>query len=214
MRWCSAVALARSTAVRSVSAIVLRARAAEEGDFLDAVVKDGEIVLRVKRLVDKEHAWFWTRRWQEGEREAQEDIDAGRIHSFASAWHDAGLFGIYAGTGADEAKELLPIVCDELLKLPHDISEEERVRAGAQLKAGILMAREKTSARCEHIASQLLVHDRIFSPAEIVAKVDAVGPVDLARVARRLLASAPTLTAMGPVGNVMDLASLRRRLQG
>ena len=56
----------------------------EEGDFLDAVVKDGEIVLRVKKLVSKEQSWFWTRRWQEGEREAQEDIDAGRIHSFAS----------------------------------------------------------------------------------------------------------------------------------
>ena len=57
----------------------------EEGDFLDAVVKDGEIVLRVKKLVDKEQAWFWTRRWQEGEREAEEDIRAGRTHSFDSA---------------------------------------------------------------------------------------------------------------------------------
>ena len=55
----------------------------EEGDFLDAVVRDGEIVLRVKKLVDKEQAWFWTRRWQEGEREAQEDIAAGRVHSFS-----------------------------------------------------------------------------------------------------------------------------------
>ena len=57
----------------------------EEGDFLDAVVKDGEIVLRVKKLVDKEQAWFWTRCWQEGEREAEEDIRAGRTHSFDSA---------------------------------------------------------------------------------------------------------------------------------
>ncbi|MEW6233548.1 MAG: AbrB/MazE/SpoVT family DNA-binding domain-containing protein [Chloroflexota bacterium] len=57
----------------------------EEGDFLDAVVKDGEIVLRVKKLVDKEQAWFWTKRWQEGEREAEEDIHAGRIHSFDNA---------------------------------------------------------------------------------------------------------------------------------
>ena len=57
----------------------------EEGDFLDAVVKDGEVVLRVKKLVDKEQAWFWTRRWQEGEREAEEDIRAGRIHRFDSA---------------------------------------------------------------------------------------------------------------------------------
>ncbi|MBI4337960.1 MAG: AbrB/MazE/SpoVT family DNA-binding domain-containing protein, partial [Chloroflexi bacterium] len=35
----------------------------EEGDFLDVRVEDGEIVLRVKKLVDKEQAWFWTRRW-------------------------------------------------------------------------------------------------------------------------------------------------------
>ncbi len=57
----------------------------EEGDFLDVQVKNGEIVLRVKKLVDKEQAWFWTRRWQEGEREAEEDIGAGRVHSFDNA---------------------------------------------------------------------------------------------------------------------------------
>ncbi|MBI2908895.1 MAG: AbrB/MazE/SpoVT family DNA-binding domain-containing protein [Chloroflexi bacterium] len=57
----------------------------EEGDFLDAAVKDGEIVLRVKKLVDKDQAWFWTRRWQEGEREADEDIRAGRVFSFPNA---------------------------------------------------------------------------------------------------------------------------------
>lgn len=57
----------------------------EEGDFLDVRVRDGEIVLRVKKLVDKDQAWFWTRRWQEGEREAEEDIRAGRVHSFGSA---------------------------------------------------------------------------------------------------------------------------------
>ncbi len=57
----------------------------EEGDFLDVRVNNGEIVLRVKKLVDKEQAWFWTRRWQEGEREAEEDIYAGRIHSFDGA---------------------------------------------------------------------------------------------------------------------------------
>jgi AbrB family looped-hinge helix DNA binding protein len=57
----------------------------EEGDFLDIQVKNGEIVLKVKKLVDKEQAWFWTRRWQQGEKEAQEDIDAGRVHHFPDA---------------------------------------------------------------------------------------------------------------------------------
>ena len=56
----------------------------EEGDFLDAVVKDGAIVLRVKKLVEKEQAWFWTEEWQKGERKADEDIKAGRVKRFKS----------------------------------------------------------------------------------------------------------------------------------
>lgn len=57
----------------------------EEGDFLDVQVRDSELVLRVKKLIDKDQAWFWTKRWQEGEKEAEEDIRAGRLHSFANA---------------------------------------------------------------------------------------------------------------------------------
>ena len=57
----------------------------EEGDFLDIRVENGEAVLRVKKLIDKDQAWFWTKRWQEGERQAEEDIKAGRVQSFANA---------------------------------------------------------------------------------------------------------------------------------
>jgi hypothetical protein len=37
-----------------------------------------------KNLVDKSQAYFWTRKWQEGERVADEDIKAGRIRTFDS----------------------------------------------------------------------------------------------------------------------------------
>lgn len=55
----------------------------EEGDFLDFQEKDGEIVLKVKKQADEEdQSWFWTKRWQEGERQADEDIKAGRVYHF------------------------------------------------------------------------------------------------------------------------------------
>ncbi len=57
----------------------------EEGDFLDFQVRDEEVVLRVKKLIDKSQAWFWTERWQEGEREAEDDIRAGRVKRFDNA---------------------------------------------------------------------------------------------------------------------------------
>jgi len=54
----------------------------EEGDYMDVQVRKGEIVLKPKKLIDKEQAWFWTKRWQEGERQAEEDIKAGRVYRF------------------------------------------------------------------------------------------------------------------------------------
>jgi antitoxin PrlF len=38
-----------------------------------------------KKLVDKSQAYFWTKRWQKGEKETAEDIKAGRVKTFESA---------------------------------------------------------------------------------------------------------------------------------
>ena len=54
----------------------------KEGDFVDVQIKDGDIVLKVMKLVSKEQTWFWTERWQNGEREAEEDLRNGRAHKF------------------------------------------------------------------------------------------------------------------------------------
>jgi AbrB family looped-hinge helix DNA binding protein len=56
----------------------------EEGDFVEIEVVGDRAVLTPKRLVDKDQAYFWSREWQEGEREAGEDIRAGRVKEFAS----------------------------------------------------------------------------------------------------------------------------------
>jgi predicted Zn-dependent peptidase len=134
------------------------------------------------------------------------------IHSFTSSYADGGIFGIYAGTGEKEVAELLPVVCDELAKLPDDLTESEVKRAAAQLRAATLMSREKPSARCEQLASQLLIYGRPIPPAEAVARIDAVTIDDLRRLARQLTRSAPTLTVLGPIGQVMDYGALRQRL--
>ncbi len=56
----------------------------EEGDLVEIELIDEKAVLIPKRLVDKSQAYFWTKRWQEGEREADEDIRAGRVKAFDS----------------------------------------------------------------------------------------------------------------------------------
>jgi len=56
----------------------------EEGDIVEINVEEERAVLMPKRLVDKSQAYFWTKRWQKGEKEAAEDIKAGRVKTFDS----------------------------------------------------------------------------------------------------------------------------------
>lgn len=124
------------------------------------------------------------------------------VYSFAAAYRDGGTFGIYAGTGESEAAELIPVVCDELAKAAEDVSDEEVIRARAQLKASILMSLESTGARCEQVAQQILTYGRPLGIPEIVAKIEAVDAAAVRRYAGRLAAGQPTLASLGPVGKV------------
>jgi predicted Zn-dependent peptidase len=136
------------------------------------------------------------------------------VFSFAAAYRDAGVLGIYAGTGERETAELVPVVCEQLLDLVDRPGEEELKRARAQLKASLMMALESCFARSEELARHLLIFGRPVPPAEIVAKINAVDEAAIRRVGRRLLAGGmPTLTAIGPLGDLPDLDAIARRLQ-
>jgi AbrB family looped-hinge helix DNA binding protein len=55
----------------------------QEGDLLEVTVEsDGSLRLVPKVAIDRSQAYFWTRRWQQGEREAEEDLQAGRYRDF------------------------------------------------------------------------------------------------------------------------------------
>jgi AbrB family looped-hinge helix DNA binding protein len=69
----------------TLPAPVRRSLGIEEGDLVEIEVIDEKAVLVPKRLVDKSQAYFWTKKWQEGEKEANEDIKAGRVKVFNSA---------------------------------------------------------------------------------------------------------------------------------
>ena len=56
----------------------------EEGDLVEIEVTGDRAVIVPKKLVDKSQAYFWTKEWQAAEREADEDIKAGRVKSFDS----------------------------------------------------------------------------------------------------------------------------------
>ena len=55
----------------------------KEGDLLEVILgDDGAVHLMPQIAVDRSQAYFWTKRWQEGEKEAEADLHAGRTRSF------------------------------------------------------------------------------------------------------------------------------------
>jgi predicted Zn-dependent peptidase len=134
------------------------------------------------------------------------------IYAFAQPFMDTGLFGIYAGTGEDEAAELVPATLEELARVQLDANEGELRRARAQVKASLLMSLESTGSRCEQLSRQMQVFGRIVPMTETLAKIESVTVTDIRRAAAKLFRAKPTLTALGPIENFPSLSFIADRL--
>jgi AbrB family looped-hinge helix DNA binding protein len=51
----------------------------EKGDYVEADISDGEIVLKPRKLIDPSQGWYWTKEWQKIEAEVDNEIETGRI---------------------------------------------------------------------------------------------------------------------------------------
>ncbi len=53
-----------------------------DGDIFQVQVESDKVILIPMKLIPADQAWYWTKEWQEGEKEAEADISAGRVKSF------------------------------------------------------------------------------------------------------------------------------------
>ena len=134
------------------------------------------------------------------------------IYSMHYAYSDNGQFMVYAGTGPDKLPELIPVVCDEVTKLSSTIKEHELDRAKAQLRSSTLMARESMMHRADQHAKSILLRGNIRTPEEIIDNINKVDIPALETVAQRIFSTAPTLAALGPLGQLENFDKIKERL--
>ncbi|MGC1357994.1 MAG: pitrilysin family protein [Xanthobacteraceae bacterium] len=129
------------------------------------------------------------------------------IHCFHASYSDVGMFGLYSGTDAGDASELMRLVVDEIVNATTNISEAEIARAKAQMKAGLLMALESSGDRIGQLARQMMVWGRPVPLDELVEKVEAV-TVESARAAGRALIARgkPAIAVLG-LGSGLESAA-------
>lgn len=120
-------------------------------------------------------------------------------YSFASAYADAGYFGMYAGCTPSKVKQVLELLGAELDKLAADgITEEELRKAVGQLCGGIVLALEDTGSRMSRLGRAELVSGEFQDIDETLAKIKAVTAGQVQELARVLAAAPRTVTVVGP----------------
>ncbi|WP_375622300.1 MULTISPECIES: M16 family metallopeptidase [unclassified Bartonella] len=135
------------------------------------------------------------------------------IYAFHWGFSDTGLFGVHAATGQEGLKELIPVILDELSKVSKSIHANELQRAQTQYRANLIMSQENPSSQAHLIARQILLYGRPIPISETIERLNLITPKRLTDLAHRLFTnSTPTLTAVGPVGPLMNFDDLTSTL--
>jgi len=135
------------------------------------------------------------------------------IHAVSSSESDTGMFYIYAGTGEKELQTLMPALCDELKKVMHAITTEELDKAKTQIKAALLMRAEEVSDHADNNASELLHYGKIRSKNTLIKEINSVTKQNVVQYAQKLFLSTPTVSALGPIKNMLPYDEIIHRLK-
>ncbi|KAK9846657.1 hypothetical protein WJX81_008604 [Elliptochloris bilobata] len=138
---------------------------------------------------------------------------ANSFMAFNTNYQDAGLFGVYAVCDQDASVDDLSwCIMRELSHMIYNVAEEDVQRARNQLKASILFSQDGPSGIAEDIGRQLLTYHRRLPKPELFARIDAVTPATIKRVAERFIYDQDlAIAAIGNVQNLPDYTWFRRR---
>ena len=132
-------------------------------------------------------------------------------YAYHSCYQDTGVFALYGSTSPEKTIELTQKALQLLHDLPSSMTFQEVERSKTQLKAGILMGLESTTGRADRSAQQLLIHEKLTSSLDVIAKIDAIGLADVQAFAEGVLRGPLTCVTLGPNSLQDRLAEILQR---
>lgn len=119
------------------------------------------------------------------------------VFSFGQMQSDYGVFGVYAGTDADDGNELMTVAFDQLASLAKTTTEDELERAKAQMRSAILMGRESVMNICEMMPREWLRYGELKDADSYLEAINAIDRHDIEKISKTILAEYPVLAAIG-----------------
>ncbi|MEY3733742.1 MAG: hypothetical protein RL347_1101 [Actinomycetota bacterium] len=121
------------------------------------------------------------------------------VYSFVSSFADTGYTGVYVGCLPDKVADVMAITHDVVGHVAENgLTDEEMRRGRGALRGSVVLGQEDAGSRMSRIAKGELLYAEIPSIDDIVTRIDAVTPDDVATLARDLLREEPTYAAIGP----------------
>ena len=123
------------------------------------------------------------------------------IYSFTSGYADAGVLGVYAGCQPGKADEVLALIVAELDAAARgELSVAELERGKGQMRGATVLGLEDVGSRMTRIGKSEIAYGDVIGVDEVLARIDAVTPEDVAQVAAELLDRPRCLAVVGPFG--------------
>ncbi len=132
------------------------------------------------------------------------------VYSSYWGYSDTGMLAIHAATRESKSEALVEVIGNELRKLAAEgPGDEDVARAKANMRAGLLMSLESSSARAERLARHLHVFGKPQELDDVIARIDAVGREDVRQFAEDMLRGpTPSCVSVGPGAQVRGLRDM------
>jgi predicted Zn-dependent peptidase len=132
------------------------------------------------------------------------------IYSYPTSYKNTGLFSIYAGMNPSKLEQVIHLIVQEMKTLSKkDLTEHEILKAKEQLKGSYILGLESTSGRMNSIGKSELILDRIYSPEEILKKIDSISKNSIYHVIDAIFNNKQmSVSAVGNVSKSIDIKAL------
>ncbi len=122
------------------------------------------------------------------------------VFSSLASYADAGSIVAYAGTGPERAADVRKLIVDITAGLVADgVTEREWEVARGYIEGATLLGLEDSGSVMARLGNHVCARGKVDPVEHQMAKLRAVTPDDVNRVARRLLSVPPAICGVGPL---------------
>lgn len=132
------------------------------------------------------------------------------VYSYPSIYKNGGSLVIYAGTNPSQIEEVAKVIYSEIDTIvKNSLSDQEISKSKEQLKGNYILGLESTSGRMTSIGKSELLLNKIYSPKEIIEKIDSVNIEDINNIVKSIFQfDKVTVTTVGKNNMIQTIKNI------